>query len=96
VGAVKRGRTKLAVDYDRNSDVLYIGRGDWVAVEGEGRADGLELDYALADGKPCGATVIGFRRNGWPDRLDELAGLVAAHLGVTPETVSQALQAEVI
>jgi uncharacterized protein YuzE len=82
----------LAVDYDRASDVLYISSGDRVAVEGEGCAGGLQLDYALADGKPCAATVIGFRRNGWPDRLSELAGLVARHLGVAPDDVSRALQ----
>ena len=32
-----------------------------IPTEGEGLPGGLELDYARADGSPCGATMIGYQ-----------------------------------
>jgi hypothetical protein len=70
----------LTADYDLAADVLYLMRGSLRPVEGTGLAGGVELDYALEDGSPCGVTVIGFRRNGWHERLDELAEIASGHL----------------
>jgi hypothetical protein len=92
MGALKKNRlATVTADYDRPADVLYIARGERVPAEGEGLAGGVELDYALADGSPCTATVIGFRRNGWPERLDELAGIVGRHLSVGPRRIAEAI-----
>ena len=75
MGAIRRNRLAVvSADYDRRVDVLYIGRGERVPAEGEGLPGGIELDYALADGSPCGATIIGFRRNGWPERRGSSPG----------------------
>jgi hypothetical protein len=89
MGALKKNRpAAVAADYDRNADVLYIARGERIPAEGEGLPGGVELDYALADGSPCAATVIGFRRNGWPERVDELAGIVGRHLSIGPRRIA--------
>jgi hypothetical protein len=83
MGTIRRDRFALvSADYDRRVDVLYIARGERVPAEGEGIPGGIELDYAPADGSPCGATIIGFRRNGWPERLEQLTRVTAAHLSV--------------
>lgn len=83
------------MDYDRRADVLYVGRGKRVPAEGEGLPGGIELDYALADGTPCGATVIGYRRNGWPERLEQLTRVVAEHLSVATKRVADAIRTAV-
>ena len=96
MGALKKNRSAaIAVDYDRNADVLYIARGERVPAEGEGLAGGVELDYALADGSPCAATVIGFRRNEWSQRLEELAGIIGRHLSVGPRRIATAIRAAI-
>jgi hypothetical protein len=96
MGTLKRNRlAAVTADYDRPADVLYIARGERVPAEGEGLPGGVELDYALADGSSCAATVIGFRRNGWPERLDELAGIVARHLSVDRRRVAAAIRSAV-
>lgn len=81
LGAKLKGRD-LTVDYERSVDVLFITLGPTRPVEGDGLADGLELDFDLEDGKPCGVTVVGFARNGWSGRHDELARATAKHLGL--------------
>ena len=96
MGTLKRHRSAVVkADYDRSVDVLYIGRGERVSAEGEGLPGGVELDYTLADGTPCGATVIGYRRNGWPDRLAELTRIVAGHLSVGPKRIADAIRTAV-
>ena len=70
----------VTADYDGAADVLYLMRGSLRPVEGIGLADGVELDYSLEDGSPCGLTVVGFRRNGWHERPNELAELASGHL----------------
>lgn len=74
-------RSALTANYDPIVDVLHVVRGAAVPAEGDGSVDGLELTYSLHDGTPCGATVIGFRRNGWQERTDELVAMVAIHVG---------------
>ena len=77
----------LTADYDRRADVLYVLVGAPVEAEGDGRPDGIELNFTVADDTPCGVTVIGFKRYGWPDRLAALADLTAKHLSVQPSSV---------
>jgi hypothetical protein len=96
MGALKKNRSAaVAADYDSNADVLYIARGERVPAEGEGLPGGVELDYALADGSPCAATVIGFRRNRWPERVDALAGIIGRHLSIGPKRVAAVIRAVV-
>lgn len=78
---VSDGRT-LRVVYDRPVDVLHVILGEPVAYEGLGVAGGIELDYSLEDDTPSGAKVLGFKRNGWSKRLDELAAVLGKHLSV--------------
>lgn len=96
MGALRKNRSAaIAADYDRNADVLYVARGERVPAEGEGLPGGVELDYALTDGSPCAATIIGFRRNGWPERVEELAGIIGRHLSVSSRTAVEAIRAAV-
>jgi hypothetical protein len=82
----------LNAGYDRSVDVLHIALGTPVPAEGEGHQGGLELRYALENDAPCGATVIGFRRNSWQKKIDRLCGLIADHLRVPPEDVAIAIR----
>jgi hypothetical protein len=84
---------RVSVAYDRHADVLHVTLGDAVPYEGDGRPKGVELDYALKDGSPCGAKVIGFERNGWTEkgRLAELASILGRHLSVPAAEVALAV-----
>jgi hypothetical protein len=82
----------LRTSYDRISDVLYIWLGEPVPSEGDGVPNGIELDYALIDGKPCGATIIGFHQYEWPNHLEELGAIVGRHLGVASPEVERVLR----
>jgi Protein of unknown function (DUF2283) len=74
-------RQQVTADYDRLVDVLYVTLGTPEGpVEGDGLPGGVELDYLPSDGSPCGVTVIGFRRNGWHEKLEALAEIIAHHL----------------
>src|SRR5271169_4485313 len=97
MGAIRRNRLAVvSADCDRRVDVLYVGRGERVPAEGEGLPGGIELDYALADGSPCGATIIRFRRNGWPERPGQLTRVIAAHLSVGKNRVAEAIRTAVV
>lgn len=77
-------RRSLRADYDRSVDVLYFFTGEAVPVEGDGLPGGVEIDYSIASGSPCGVTVIGYARNQWPDKLTELANIIAKYLAIDP------------
>jgi len=79
--------------YDRMADVLYITLGAQVPAEGDGRPGGIELDYALSDRSPCGATVVGYRLNRWPEKGDELVREIAQHLAVSSSELAAAVKA---
>ena len=83
---------KLRVKYDRTVDVLHIHVGAPVASEGDGRQGGIELDYSVENGRPCGAKVIGFTRYGWSNNLGELARIVGNHLSIGTEEVVDAIK----
>ena len=72
----------LRGSYDRKVDVLHLAIGNPAEVEGDGLPNGVELDFATKTGAPCGVTIIGFHRNGWAERLRELAQIVARHLSL--------------
>ncbi len=78
---------KVSVDYDRDVDVLYVAIGKPCRAEGEDGPGGVVYRYAMDDNAPCGVTIVGFRRNGWPEKLGELAKLVADQLGAEKEQV---------
>jgi hypothetical protein len=69
----------IQASYDAPVDVLHLVR-DVVPHEGDGLPDGVELDYALEDGRPCGVKVIGFHKNGWDFKPSQLAKIVSQHL----------------
>lgn len=81
----------VTVVYDRPVDVLHVSLGELVAYEGDGLIDGIELDYALDGGLPCGAKVIGLHKNGWGDRIRDLADILAQHLGVDSSELALAI-----
>jgi hypothetical protein len=82
----------VTADYDRATDVLYLMRGSLRPVEGTGLAGGIELDYALEDGSPCGVTVIGFRRNGWHEKPDELAEIASRHFTESKDKLTKTIK----
>lgn len=84
--------TALRVAYDRPVDVLHVAVGAAEAYEGEGRPKGVELDYSIDSGRPCGAKVIGFKRNGWTDKVSVLADELSKHLAVERGRVVDAIK----
>jgi hypothetical protein len=85
----------LQASYDQLSDVLYVSLGAPVPNEAEGEPDGIELAFAVSDGAPCGASVIGYRLYGWDSRLDQLGARISSHLKVDPISIETAVQAAV-
>jgi hypothetical protein len=81
-----------AIDYDRTSDVLYVSRGKPVPDEGEDYPEGVVLRFAVKDNQPSGVTVIGVRRGGWHNRLNELSVIIARHLKVGAQPTHDALE----
>jgi hypothetical protein len=87
-----RQRPPLTIEYDRQVDVLHILLGSAVPFEGTGRPRGLELDFAIETGEPVGATVIGYRRNGWDSDPRTLAERLSAHLRIDPADIAKAVR----
>lgn len=87
-----KARRKLRADYDRAVDVLYFFTGKPVPVEGDGLPGGVEIDYAIDGGAAVGATVIGYARNDWHVRVQELAQIIAEHLSVDPQRSKVAIE----
>lgn len=88
-------RQKLRASYDELADVLYISLGEPVPSEGDGVPNGIELDFTLDSGIPCGATVIGFRQYEWHNYLEQLGAIIARHLGMRGLDVESAVQSAV-
>jgi hypothetical protein len=85
----------LRASYDSAVDVLHLATCEPSDVEGEGLPRGVELDFSVEDGRPCGVTIIGFKRNGWPGDLVKLADTVSHHLGLDPPYVIKVIQQSV-
>jgi hypothetical protein len=82
-------KPRMSVKYDRPVDVLHIVVGEPLAYEGDGRPGGIELDYSIDEGVPCGAKVIGLKKYGWPNRLGELAEILSKHLSIDPSILTR-------
>ncbi len=82
----------MTVEYDQPVDVLMVVMGDRMPVEGDGRDGGIELDYSIETGLPCGAKVIGYKKYGWPAHMDALANILAEHLGVSHNYLVEAIE----
>lgn len=72
---------KIVVTYDREADVLYVAIGQPEPAVGE-VINGVIYRYSNATKAPCGATVLGYRDEGWSNRLSDLADEIANHLPV--------------
>ena len=92
--AVKRraaAARKLTVNYDSRGDVLYLAIGKPVPAWVDEGDEGIAYRFSYDGGRPCGVTILGFRKSRWPQRLSELADHVAQRLPVRSESVQQAL-----
>jgi hypothetical protein len=81
----------LRLGYDKNVDVLYIVAGAPQDVEGDGLPGGVELGFSVSTGAPCAVTVIGYRRNNWDVKLDQLALIASKHLSVDLKFIRSAI-----
>lgn len=81
----------LDTDYDPQADCFYLSLGKPRPAVGEVDDAGLLLRYALADGAPCGVTVVRFRD--WSEELPALAGRIATFLSCPIPDVLSALNA---
>jgi hypothetical protein len=82
----------VAAKYDRPVDVLHLVIGEPQSYEGDGAAGGIEIDYSIETGEPCGAKVIGFKRNGWNRRVAELVKVIALHLPAKEKEILNAVE----
>jgi hypothetical protein len=83
----------LAVDYDVDTDVLFISNGYACPSEGTSRQDGLIVRHPLNDPLvACGVVVVQFRASGWASNVGKLAVVVANILSVEREQMFGALR----
>lgn len=82
--AKKVARPDLTADYDRDADVLYVALEPIAPAEGEDGPRGVVLRYSMDANLPCGVTVVGYRRNRWPQDTAALSNLIGKHLGLHP------------
>jgi len=83
----------LAVDYDVDTDVLFISDGYACPSEGESRQDGIIVRHPLSNPLvACGVVVVQFRASGWAGNVAKLAVVIAGILLVEPEQMFGALQ----
>jgi uncharacterized protein YuzE len=80
----------LKADYDRRADVLYLYKDRPRPALTEEGADGLMLRFAIDDEKPCGITVLAYRRN-WLDHRDLLAEHVSKFLDIEQKVARSVL-----
>jgi hypothetical protein len=83
---------RVHIKYDQPVDVLHIVLGEPSAYEGDGLPGGIELDFSIDDGAPCGAKVIGLKKYGWSARLDDLAALLSKHLSLEPSMLAHLIE----
>lgn len=66
-------KKEFILDYDKIADVMYITLYPPVPSEGEENKHGIEIDYSIENGFPCGMKIIGYKRYGWTRKADTLA-----------------------
>jgi hypothetical protein len=79
--------------YDRNSDVLYVSVGRTREGDGVEQLKGVVLRYEFGCNEPIGATVIGYKANGWWQDRDTLAAIIADHIRTPRQVVADAILA---
>ena len=75
---------RVAADFDPGADVLYVTYGKPVPGYGDEGPEDIILRYAERDETPIGATIIGYRAMGWPQRKPRLAKVIGGHLHIDP------------
>jgi hypothetical protein len=83
---------RITAVYDFPVDVMHLTVGVGQAYEGDGLPDGIEIDYSLETGAPCGAKIIGFDRYGWDRDVKRLASVIAAKLEVKRSEILKAIK----
>lgn len=78
--------TRLGIDFDAASDVLYISFGRPSASHTDEAAHGLLLRWTDTDDQPSGVTATEFGAY-WRDHLTNFCLAVSGHLGVPEELV---------
>jgi hypothetical protein len=86
------GNTEIVGDYDAASDVFYLSAGPAVASDSEDDPSGIILRWSLESGEPSGATIVGFRRYGWRQRLPQLLAVVRGHLHAPEHEMRAAIE----
>jgi len=86
-----RHEKRVVAFYDKRADLLHVCRGKPQPGRSE-EHDGLLFRYAVADGKPCAVTVLGFLQDGWDHKLRRLIHLISAHLKEPADAVERAIQ----
>lgn len=76
----------LTLDYDRDSDVLYISIGEPSPGVAEHLDDDILLRYSLDTGELIGVTVLGFRAMGGTDELVRRLGVPACAATVVEDS----------
>jgi len=79
--------------YDRSSDVLYVSVGPARDGDSVEQFKGVVFRYEFACNEPIGATVIGYRANGWSQDRETLAAIIADHIRTPPRVVVSAILA---
>jgi hypothetical protein len=89
----------IQASYDAPVDVLHL-VSEAVPYEGDGMPGGIELDYSIEDGRPCGIKVIGFQRNGWDQNTSQLAKIAGQHfrldVSVIASLISKAFKEKMV
>src|SRR5690349_10403979 len=96
MGALRKPRAALlgvTADFDPSADVLYLTLGSPRPDEVADQIDDILLRVDLVDDQPSGVTVLGYRADGWPQRSEQLAAIVAAHLGTDAGSILRAIAA---
>jgi len=78
-------------DYDADSDVLYLSKGEPQSALTESSPEGLLLRYGIKDHVPCGITVLSYKGD-WQDYHDLLTLRVTDFLGVAKAAAKRALE----
>jgi hypothetical protein len=81
----------IVVDYDPERDVLRVVTKHTDRSEGMSVTNGVELDFDAVSNKPSGATIIGFHRNNWDDKLRELSKILQGHTAIDPDIFVKAI-----
>jgi len=85
-------KIKYTYDYDKRADVLYITTVPPVPSEGEENNNGIEIDYSIKDGNPCGIKLIGYKKLGWERKSEDIINCVSTNLNTTKKYASSMVQ----